>query len=225
MNTNEKKRLIVFASGTAEGGGSGFENLVHAERAGIIKSGTIVAVVSNHEHGGVRTRAEKLGVAFEFMPAPFTTEAYQKIVVNCQAKFFALSGWLKLVNGLDPRTTFNIHPGPLPRFGGKGMHGHHVHEAVWAAHQAEGVAKFSNSAVTMHFVTEKYDEGPVFFVGMVPIKGCANADELGARVNRAEHLFQPQITERVLSGEISWDGKDPKSLSIKKPIVEIYDGA
>ena len=219
-----KKRLIVFASGSAEGGGSGFKNLVLAERSGKMPSGTIVAVVSNHEHGGVRQKAEELGIPFEYMSAPYSAERYQAIVRKYQADFVALSGWLKLTLGLDPQTTFNIHPGPLPRFGGKGMYGHHVHEAVWTAHQSTGIDRVSNSAVTMHFVTEEYDKGPTFFVALVPIKGCANPDELAVRVNRAEHLWQPLITERVLSGEISWDGIDPKSLT-PKPVVQIYDAA
>jgi phosphoribosylglycinamide formyltransferase-1 len=64
----------------------------------------------------------------------------------------------------------------------------------------------------MHFVTEKFDEGPLFFSQSVEILPDDTADTLAARVLEAEHKWQPIITNKVLCGEISWDGKDPKSL-------------
>jgi len=203
-----KPKLIIFASGTKTGGGSGFENLVLAERRGDLKA-TIVAVVSNHENGGVRERADRLKIPFIYFPGPFTAAAYQEIIKKTGAEYIALSGWLKLVLGLDPRKTFNIHPGPLPRFGGPGMYGHHVHEAVLAAYRR---GEIKSSAVTMHFVTEKYDEGPIFFRYSVPIEPSDTAETLGKRVNEFEHKFQPIITNLVVNGEISWDGVNPDSL-------------
>jgi phosphoribosylglycinamide formyltransferase 1 len=201
-----KPRLIIFASGSKTGGGSGFENLVNASRAGILDA-EIVGVVSNHAEGGVRERADRLGVKFTHFAGPFTKEEYQSIVEG--SDFVALSGWLKLVSGLDPKTTFNIHPGPLPQFGGPGMYGHHVHEAVIEAfHRGE----VTHSAVTMHFVTEKYDEGPKFFEKKVEIYFEDDAETLGARVNAVEHVFQPLVTNALVKGYISWDGKNPDSL-------------
>lgn len=201
-------RLLVFASGTKEGGGSGFENLVLAVRNRHL-SADIVGVVSNHEHGGVRERAARLGVPFVFFPGPYDAPSYQALVAQRRADFVALSGWLKLVSGLDPRTTFNIHPGPLPAFGGKGLFGHAVHEAVLAAY-AKGL--LTHSAVSMHFVTEAFDEGPVFFSHPVPILRGDTPETLGARVNEAEHKWQPLITQKVVSGKIAWDGKNPATL-------------
>ena len=221
MANSSGKKIIVFASGTKDGGGSGFENLVKATRDGRL-SGEIVTVVSNHENGGVRQRADRLGVKFvhfpakkpvegeigpEFGPEFGTAENYRKIADD--ADLVCLSGWLKLVTGLDPRKTINIHPGPLPRFGGAGMYGHHVHEAVMEAYK-NGEVK--NSAVSMHFVTEKFDEGPLFFSQPVPILMDDTADTLATRVLEAEHKWQPLITDKVLRGEISWDGKNPESL-------------
>jgi len=203
-----KPKLIIFASGTKSGGGSGFQNLVESVRNGALDA-EIVAVISNHEYGGVRIRADKLGVPFEFFPGPYTTENYKKIVDKFSAEWVALSGWLKLVVGLDPRTTFNIHPGPLPRFGGKGMYGHYVHGAVIDAYKR---GEITDSAVTMHFVTPVYDEGPVFFRYPVEILADDTAETLGARINATEHKWQPIITDKVIHGEISWDGKNPDSL-------------
>jgi folate-dependent phosphoribosylglycinamide formyltransferase PurN len=207
-----KPKLIIFASGSKTGGGSGFENLVNAVHAGVLDA-DIVAVVSNHEEGGVRERATRLGIPFIHFPAPYNGDdiagRYQKIVADTSAEFVALSGWLKMVTGLDPKTTFNIHPGPLPQFGGDGMYGHHVHEAVMQAY-ASGTT--THSAVSMHFVTEGYDRGPVFFQKEVAIAPDDTAETLAKKVNVVEHEWQSIVTNDVLHGRISWDGSDPLSL-------------
>jgi len=203
-------KIIIFSSGTKTGGGSGFENLVRAQREGILDA-EIAAVVSNHDAGGVRERADRLGVPFVHFAGPFEAEEYQKIVRDTGAEWVALSGWLKLVTGLDPRTTFNIHPGPLPQFGGKGMYGHHVHDAVVEAYKRGEV---THSAVTMHFVTPVYDEGPVFFRYPIEVLPNDTGETLGARVNEAEHEWQPRITNMVVHEEIRWDGKNSKSLIV-----------
>jgi folate-dependent phosphoribosylglycinamide formyltransferase PurN len=209
-----KPRILVFASGSAEGGGSGFENLVHASMGGQLDA-DIVAVVSNHQVGGVRTRADMLGVPFLHFPRPWTGEAYQHFASESKADFFALSGWMKLVTGLDPKTSFNsktvfnIHPGPLPNFGGKGFHGHYVHESVMRAfHRGE----ITHSAVCMHFVTGEFDRGPVFFRRCVKIFQNDTPQTIGERVNQLEHRYQPEITSMVVNGLISWDGVNPDSL-------------
>lgn len=201
------KKIIIFASGTKDGGGSGFENLVNATKTGVLDA-RILAVVSNYENGGVRERADRLGIKFIHFTEPRTAEKYREITEG--ADLVCLSGWLKLVTGLDPQKTINIHPGPLPKFGGAGMYGHHVHEAVIEAYKNNEI---KNSAVSMHFVTEKYDEGPLFFSQSVPILPDDTAETLAKRVNEAEHKWQPVITQKVLSGEISWDGKNPESLT------------
>lgn len=203
-----KPRILVFASGTPESGGSGFENLVHATQAGSLYA-NIVAVVSNHEEGGVRMRADRLGIPCVFFPPPWSGEYYTKIVNRFGVDFFALSGWLKRVEGLDPKVTFNIHPGPLPQFGGKGMHGHHIHEAVIAAYQRGEIA---HSAVSMHYVTQEFDQGPLFFELCVPITSYDTPSTLAQKVNRLEHEWQPEITNLVVQGQIYWDGTNPATL-------------
>ncbi|HEY4512345.1 MAG TPA: formyltransferase family protein [Candidatus Paceibacterota bacterium] len=204
-----KKRLIIFASGTKEGGGSGATNLVEASLDGRLPNAEIIAVVSNHGKGGVATHCKKLQVLFIHFAGPFDEIHYKKIIKETNPDFVALSGWLRPILGLDPKKTFNIHPGPLPRFGGIGMYGHYVHEAVIKAYN-QGEVK--NTEVSMHFVTPNYDEGPVFFRKAVSIMDDDTPETLAKRVNQAEHLWQPKITSLVLSGEISWDGKNPESI-------------
>jgi len=104
----KKKKIIIFASGTKDGGGSGFENMVNATQSGILNA-EISAVISNHENGGVREKADRLSIKFIHFPKPWTTEKYQELTEG--ADLVCLSGWLKLVAGLDPKKTINIHPG------------------------------------------------------------------------------------------------------------------
>ncbi|MBI4094449.1 MAG: hypothetical protein HY436_01435 [Candidatus Liptonbacteria bacterium] len=206
------KRVIVFASGTATGGGSGFENLVAAMRAGRLNA-DIVAVVSSHAGGGVHARAVKLGIPFVFTDNAKQAGAqdYRRIAKDTRADFVFLSGWLHRTQGLDPRTTINIHPAPLPDFGGKGMYGRRTHEAVLAAYRQ---GRIRGSAVSMHFVTDEYDRGPVFFQYPVDIFPNDDAEKLQARVQRTEHEWQATISDLVVTGDISWDGKDPQTLRV-----------
>ena len=199
---DRKSRLIVFASGTKDGGGSGSQVLDENRDVGNLEA-DIVAFVSNHENGGTRKRADALKVPFRYFPGPWTVEEYQKIVREYNAQWIALSGWLKPVKGLSQKRTINIHPGPLPRFGGKGMYGVHVHEAVLEAFQKGEV---SHTEVTMHFVTEKYDEGPVFLRYPVAINKNDTAETLATRVNEVEHVLQPLATNLVIHEQIAWDG-------------------
>ncbi len=201
-----RPKLIVFASGKRSGGGSGFENLVRSKEL----DADIVAVVSNHEQGGVHERAAQLGVPFVL----FSTDSdYRKIVEDSGAEWVALSGWLRQVSGLDPKKTFNIHPALLSqfdgRFGGHGMYGNHIHEAVKAAFDA---GEITESGFTMHFVTDEMDRGPAFFEHRVPLRQGMTVDEIAHAVNIAEHEWQPKVTNMVVHGEIQWDGKNPGSL-------------
>lgn len=209
-----KPKLIVFASGNKDGGGSGFENLVVKSRGDKPElQAEIVAVVSHHEHGGVRQRADKLDVPFIHFPKPYDAAGYQHLVNATGAEWIALSGWLKLVEGLDPARTFNIHPALLSqlngRFGGPGMYGHHVHEAVAKA-LANGEIK--ESGLTMHFITAEYDRGTVFFEYSVPLSPGMSPDTIEKLVNAAEHEWQPRITNLVIHKTICWDGNNPGTL-------------
>lgn len=209
-------KLVIFASGTANAGGSGFENLVEATESNVLDA-NIVAVVSNHEYGGVRERACRLGIPFVY----FSHDSdYAKIVEDYNAEWVALSGWLKLVKGLDPKRTFNIHPALLSqmegRFGGKNMYGHRIHEEVKKALDA---GEINNSGFSMHFVTSEYDRGPIFFEYSVPLARGMSAEKIAKAVNKSEHLWQPKITNMVVHEEIRWDGENPKSLVIPKTLT------
>jgi phosphoribosylglycinamide formyltransferase-1 len=193
-----KPKVLIFASGSKDKGGSGLLHLILNILAGVLPI-EIVGVVSNYENGGVRTIADKYGIRFIHMTS-FSAADYARIAAETGAEWFLLSGWLKKVCGLDPSRTINIHPGPTDRYGGDGMYGHYVHDAIIAAGEAL-------SAVTMHFVDADYDRGPTFFVYPVSTSSCETGDDLGALVNRYEHGWQSFVTWLVISGQISWSGR------------------
>jgi folate-dependent phosphoribosylglycinamide formyltransferase PurN len=199
--SNRKVRLLVFASGDAEGGGSGFQELVEFSRTTPpVLDAQVIGAVSNYQHGGVRKKADALQIPFEYWPGPFDAIGYRSFVEKYKADFVMCSGWLKFVRGLEPAKTINIHPGPLPRFGGPGMYGHHVHEAIIAAfHRGE----ITQSAVTMHFVDEAaYDHGPIIFQMPVLIRPDDDALTLAKRVNEKERAWQSHILNLVVHGLI-----------------------
>jgi phosphoribosylglycinamide formyltransferase-1 len=205
MNTTNPT-ILVFASGTKTGGGSGFDTLVRAARGRPpVLEAWIGAVVTNHFDGGVWQKAKALGVQAEYWNGPFTAKGYQNFVTYFNADYVMLSGWLKLVTGLDPARTINIHPGPLPRFGGPKLYGHYVHEAVMAAYQS---GEITHSAVTMHFVDPVYDRGPVLFARPIPIEPGDTPETLAAKVNRAEHEWQPRVLNHVVHGRVRLVGQE-----------------
>ncbi len=211
-----KPKILVFASGTKNDGGSGFANLVHASHDGRLDA-EIVGVVSNHERGGVRAYADILNIPFTYFPPPWNKDEYQRITSTSGAEFFANSGWLKLMVGLDhhtafnPKTTFGIHPGPaIDPCKGTGMYRIHIHRKVMELYAAK---KITHSAVSMLFQTEaEHDGGPVFFDLPVPIYPDDTPELLESRVHEAEHLHQAIVTNLVVHGHIRWDGVNLRSL-------------
>jgi phosphoribosylglycinamide formyltransferase-1 len=198
--------ILVFASGTKTGGGSGFETMVRAARTRPpILDAWICAVITNHFAGGVWHRAKALGIPCEYWVGPYLARGYQNFVKYFNADYVMLSGWLKLVAGLEPARTINIHPGPLPRFGGPKLYGHYVHEAVMAAYQR---GEITHSAVTMHFVDAIYDHGQILFVLPVPIEPGDTPETLAVKVNRAEQEWQPRVLNYVVHGQVRLVGKE-----------------
>lgn len=196
-----KKRLLVFASGDKIGGGSGFQEMVERSRTNPqILEADIVAVVSNHANGGVKQKADMLGIPFVYFPGPFIAGEYQKIVRSWDPDYIMCSGWLKPISGLTESKVINIHPGPLPKFGGKGMYGHHVHEAVIAAYRR---GEITQSAVSIHFVNKEYDRGAGIVQIPVLIRPDDDAESLAARVLKVEHNYQSFILNEIIQGRIA----------------------
>lgn len=198
-----KPPALVFASGEKDGGGSGLRCLIKSMEAGDFNA-RIVGAVSNHEFGGVKKiideDKDRNGIPFIHMGSDFTEEHYRTIAKQTGAEWFLLSGWLKFVRGLPAERTINIHPGCSAMFGGKGMYGHFVHEAVMKAY-VEGIVHCSH--VTMFFADDiAYDNGKVFYKQRVPIVPNDTPETLAKRVNWFEHKDEPMMFSLVVNRQI-----------------------
>ena len=109
--------------------------------------------------------------------------------------FIILAGFLWLmpacITAAFPNRIINIHPALLPAYGGKGMYGHHVHEAVIAAGEKE-------SGITIHYVNDHYDQGAIIFQAKCPVLPTDTPDDLAARVHELEYRYFPQIIEETI---------------------------
>lgn len=177
-------RLAVLASGR----GSNLVAIQDAIDRGDLRA-TVVLVVSNNSSAGALAFARDRGIATAHVSTRTHADpgaALLERLLAHGARVIVLAGYMKL---LDPRVVaafrgraVNIHPGPLPAFGGPGMFGEHVHAAVLAA----GV---TTSGPTVHRVSEHYDEGDVLAHEPVPVEPGDTAASLAARVLVAEHAL------------------------------------
>jgi phosphoribosylglycinamide formyltransferase 1 len=189
------ERIAVFASGA----GSTFEHLVDCGRAGEIAAEVVLLITSRHGTGAAE-RAATLGVEYvtldeqEIGREVCDAMAYE-LLTSRAVGLVVLAGHLRRIG---PRTLaayqgriINTHPGPLPRFGGRGMYGLHVHRAVLDA----GVAA---SAATIHLVDAGYDTGPVIAERPVPVHPDDTPESLRDRVQEAERsLLTKTINDLV----------------------------
>jgi phosphoribosylglycinamide formyltransferase 1 len=202
----EMKKVLVFASGSSTGGGSGAARLVEESRKRPLGF-EVVAFVTHHADGGVVKHARRLDIPCEVVAVPVLMAHYVNLVRKYDACLVALSGWLKPVSGLPPEMVINIHPGPFPTT--SGLYGHHVHERMIRVRDEDGI---SITRVTMHFVTpfmrkpdgtNNYDTGEIFASIPVEIHSDDTADTLAKRVDAVEHQVQAIYTSLVASSKIA----------------------
>lgn len=189
---HSQMNIAVFASGS----GSNAENIVNRlNRPG--SRHRVSLIVTNRSDAGVIERAARLGVPCEIIDrATLADEAATGAVLDRHGvEFIALGGFLAMIPAWMiaryPRRIVNIHPSLLPRHGGKGMWGHHVHEAVYAAGDKE-------SGITIHYVDEHYDSGDIIFQDRVAIGSADSAADIEAKVRALEPLHYPAVVESLL---------------------------
>jgi folate-dependent phosphoribosylglycinamide formyltransferase PurN len=214
----KKPRLLILATGTKDGGGSGFRGLCDARIAGKLDA-DIIGVVCPFNYGGVRRHWEQVtkhkalaNMLFVRSVGPRTETDYQMIFEQTKPDFIATSGWLDMVKGHNPSTTFNIHPALIPsQFAGPGMHGDNVHRAV---KEAFDKGLITHTGVSMHFVMPgEYDSSDgLIFRKKIQIVAGDTVDSIARKVHEVEQAWQPIITSLVVTGKISWDGKNPGSM-------------
>ncbi len=183
-----KTRIAVLASGN----GSNLQAILdYFASIGDAASGEVVIVLSNRAGAGALDRARAVGVDAAVFDAR-SEDDLARILTGRDIQLIVLAGYLRLV----PPSVIaryhgrivNVHPGPLPQFGGPGMYGARVHEAVIAAGMRE-------TAVTVHLVTERYDEGPPLATWPVPVLEDDTPAALAARVLSVEHIVFPRIID------------------------------
>ncbi len=211
-------RIAVFASGS----GSNFAAISEASRSGMLDA-DVVLCVSNRREAGVLARAHEHGIpTLVLRPEDFTseTEYGQKLISELDAyevQLVALAGYLKKIPsevvGRFHHRIVNIHPALLPSFGGKGMYGRRVHEAVLQ----HGVRW---TGVTVHLVDEEYDTGPIVLQEPVPVLAGDTADTLAARVLEVEHKLYPQALQLFATGSVSVSGR---IVTIMQPLQSYPD--
>jgi phosphoribosylglycinamide formyltransferase-1 len=192
------KKILIFASGTASGGGSGFEQLVVDQKNGLFDA-SIEAVVTNYPDGGVHEKAKRLHIPSVLFSSPWDEAGYQKIVEQFKPDLIVLAGWLKLVRGLENVPIINEHPAPLPGYGGIGMYGLTVYTKM-----LEDCKKglLTESALSYHWVNDRYDEGEVVLSYAVPILPDDTEPILQERTKRFAHYLYGRLIQELLNGNL-----------------------
>ncbi|NLJ43787.1 MAG: phosphoribosylglycinamide formyltransferase [Bacteroidales bacterium] len=186
------RNIAIFASGS----GTNAENIIKYFSTG--KSAKVTLVLSNRREAFVLKRAEALGVKTIFFDR---TDLYAKDTVlgyllNNNIDFIVLAGFLWLIpesilNNYYRRIV-NIHPALLPSYGGKGMYGAKVHEAVIANGDRE-------SGITIHYVNSFYDEGDIIFQASCKIEPGDTADTLASKIHELEYRHFPVVIEKLVA--------------------------
>lgn len=186
------KNIAIFASGAGSNAQKIIDHFRHSTKA------RISLIVCNKPGAGVLQIAEKEGIPSILLDRQsfLQTDTYVQLLQEKQTDLIVLAGFLwkvpaNLVQAF-PNRIVNIHPALLPKFGGKGMYGHFVHEAVLAAGEKE-------SGITIHYVNEKYDDGAPILQERCTITETDTPDTLAKKVQALEHHWYPVIVEQLLS--------------------------
>lgn len=185
------KQIAIFASGT----GTNAENIVrYFANSDTVK---VALVLSNNRNAGVHERVNRLGVpSFVFSKDEFAsgTPILEKLA-EYDVCYIVLAGFMSKISDAIlqafPGKIVNIHPALLPKYGGKGMYGMHVHEAVVKSGESE-------SGITIHYINENYDEGAIIFQAACPVLPTDSAEEVAARVHALEYQHYPSVIESLL---------------------------
>ena len=193
-----KINIAIFVSGS----GTNCENIIRYFEGN--EDIHCELVISNKADAYALVRAQNLGVATAVVPkAQLNDEGYiRQLLDEHQIAFIVLAGFLPLIPTFlieaFPRRIINLHPALLPKYGGKGMWGHHVHEAVKAAGETE-------TGMTVHYVTPVCDSGEIIAQYRVTLTPDDTVDDIAEKEHELEMKFFPGIVEKVVRGQIIRD--------------------
>ena len=197
--------IAVFASGR----GSNFQAILNAIDAGFLPA-KIVVLISNQSDAGAMKIACAHNIPTQhisqkmFSSEEALADAMLEVLKEHHTEFIALSGYLKKIPVQVIRQyrnrIVNIHPALLPSFGGEGMYGHRVHEAVLGSGE-------KISGATVHLVDEEYDRGPIVLQKSVDIVPNDTPDSLAAKVLKIEHEIFPLVLKAFAEGRVKVEGR------------------
>lgn len=185
--------LIIFASGTGTNANAIIE---YFKKNGKAK---VSLIVSNKADAGVLDIARREEIPFLIIDRKtFNETLLIEQIATYKPSLIVLAGFLwKIPDTLIiafPDKTINIHPALLPSYGGKGMYGHIVHNAVIAANEKE-------SGITIHYVNGHYDEGNIILQARCKVEQNDSADALANRIHKLEHFYFPRVIEFLLDNQ------------------------
>jgi phosphoribosylglycinamide formyltransferase 1 len=187
------KKMAVFASGTGTNAQKIIDHFSEPSRGG-----SVALVVCNKPGAGVLERAAAKNIPTLIIEKErfFRGDGFVPELKANGIEFIVLAGFLwKIPQSLIdayPRRIVNIHPALLPKYGGKGMYGNFVHEAVIAANDIE-------SGITIHYVDEHYDHGDIIFQATCPVTPNDDSASLSKKIHQLEHQHYPTVIEKVLN--------------------------
>jgi phosphoribosylglycinamide formyltransferase-1 len=190
-----KRNIAIFVSGS----GTNCENLIRYFQGS--NDVNCELVISNKADAYALVRAQNLGVATAVVPkAQLNDEVFMMpLMEQHQIDFIVLAGFLPLIPNFlikaFPRRIVNLHPALLPKFGGKGMWGHHVHEAVKAAGETE-------TGMTVHYVTPVCDSGEIIAQYRVALSPDDTPEDIANKEHKLEMKFFPEIVEKVIRAQL-----------------------
>ena len=184
------KRIAIFASGS----GSNAENIIRYFQKN--NKAEVVLVLSNNPKALVLERATKLGVDNLVFNKEQLNDSKWAIKNLKKIDLIVLAGFLwkfpEHLLQMHKNKVVNVHPALLPKYGGKGMYGMHVHKAVVDNNETE-------SGITIHFVNEHYDEGAVIFQAKCAVSPKDTPNDVAAKIHELEMKHFPEIVEQILS--------------------------
>ncbi len=187
------KRIAILASGN----GSNAENIIKYFET--TKTAAVALIMTNKADAFVMERAKKYHIPAMIFNAQQLRETslLPDILTDYKIDYIVLAGFLlkipENILALYPDKIINIHPALLPKYGGKGMYGHFVHEKVIAEKEQE-------SGISIHYVNEKYDEGTIIFQAKCKVDVTDTPDTLAAKIHELEQRYFPEVIERVILG-------------------------
>lgn len=186
------KNIAIFASGS----GTNAEHIIRYFQEK--ETASVKLVLSNKKEAYVLERANQLNIPCRYFPKNEWEEGkkIRSLLQTNEIDLIVLAGFLlkipQVLLDAYPHKIVNIHPALLPKYGGKGMYGRHVHEAVINAREKE-------TGITIHYIDKEYDQGKILFQQTCSVEPTDTPEKVAAKVHALEYAYYPHVIESLLT--------------------------